>query len=114
MIRLDAKLPKKIASKMKAWRAGFERLRNTGYIEYHERAARDLLPTLASEYRLRIHSTEMVSDGWLDGMRVLSAVVETKSGALLKLKWHDSHGCGSWMKRCPSGGHSTLFDSDLD
>jgi hypothetical protein len=106
-------LPPNIAGAMKLWRMGFESLLTTGYIEYHEKAARASLDELINDHRLRLHTVEMKDDGWMDGMRTLQAVVETTKGKLLRIKWIDSHGNGQWHHCCDGGGTCTLWAKDL-
>ncbi len=96
--------------KMEAYRAGARSIPAT-YIDYHKSVAENELLSLAAAHNLRVHSTELIDDGWFDGMRVLRAVVETPKGSLLSLKYSDGN-C-SFMLRCPSGGHSFLGEKDL-
>jgi hypothetical protein len=79
------------------------------YVGWHKSLALEELNELRDKYDLKIHTSYMGDDGWLDGFKCIHAIVETKSEALLKLKWHD--GNQSFMKR--SSGWSILSESDL-
>lgn len=84
---------------MKRWRAGMTGL-PSAYVDGHESFARTDLERVAAN-GWRVHSAEMVPDGWLDGMRFIAAVVESPRGELLKIKWSD---CGKWYAHSDSGG----------
>lgn len=72
------------------------------YIDLHQFSARISLPKLAEAEGFRVLHTEMTSDGWCDGMKVLRAVCEDKSGKLRDIRWSDSNG-GSWFEKLESG-----------
>jgi hypothetical protein len=97
-------LPESIKSQMSAWREGFCDM-PAAYIAFHKDLAEKALTVLVAEHGLTVHSTTMKGDGWLDGMQVVTVVVEEKSGRLVKLSWHDGNqefferGCGSWPYR---------------
>jgi len=104
------KLPKEIARQMDAWRAGSAPLPQS-YVRWNRKKAEARLEALCEDHRLQVHSTEMIDDGWFDGMQVLRAIIETTRGQLLSLKWNDSN--QDFMRRCESGGHAALHDQDL-
>jgi hypothetical protein len=96
---------------MKLWQMGFGGMPK-GYIVFHRDCARLELSRLKDEFGLCVHGdTTLVSDGWMDGMRVLQAIVETPSGSLLKLRWHDSN--QGFFKKFQSGGSGALSKEDL-
>ena len=104
-------LPEHVAKSMSLWRAGIGGMPK-GYIVFHRDCARLELARLQDKYSLSVHGDPtLVNYGWMDGMRVLQAVVETPKGSLLKLKWHD--GNQGFMAKSPSAGSSALFEKDL-
>ncbi len=103
------KLPAKYAREMKLWRSGLAPMPEN-YIAFHRSLAEARLEELAKG-GLVVHSRAMEDAGWLDGMRELRAVVETRSGKLLKLTWNDSN--QDFMRRCDGGGWAALFEGDL-
>ena len=103
-------LPKDIASQMKLWRNGFGGI-PADYVSFHARIARAELQRLQKEYDLKVHGEPtLVRDGWMDGMKVLQAIVETPKGELLKLKYHD--GNQGFMRKL-TAGHGILTEADL-
>ena len=66
------------------------RYRNN-YIGWHKEMAEEELDALCEKFGLLIHSTNVESDGWLDGFKCLHAIVETPSQRLLKIRWHDGN-----------------------
>lgn len=104
------KLPPDISNEMDLWREGFGSIE--GYIDYHEEKAREVLRDIARKYDLDVRRTYMDGDGWMDGMRVLHAEVETPSGRILPLVWKDSHGSGHWMDDSGAGS-SALSEKAL-
>ena len=104
-------LPAHVTKNMSLWRMGIGGMPQS-YIVFHRDCARLELTRLQDKYSLRVHGDPtLVSDGWMDGMRVLQAVVETPTGKLLKLKWHDSN--QGFMAKSPSGGSGALIEKDL-
>jgi hypothetical protein len=82
------------------------------YIGWHKTLAEAELEALKVKYSLTVHSSFLTGDGWGDGFKCLHAVVETKSEALLKIKWHD--GNQSYMKRGRHAcGWSILSEGEL-
>lgn len=102
-------LPAHICRKIEAWRNGFTSMPQE-YIDWHRGIAEIRLEELSKKFAIRVHSTEMISDGWLDGMRTLRAIVETKSGNLLDLKYNDSN--QDFMKK--DVGYSAIFEDDFN
>jgi hypothetical protein len=102
---------KPIEAEMKLWRRGLNSLPES-YVKHHENLAEEGLKAL-TDRGILVHSKQTVMDGWGDGMRLLQVVIETPSGELLKLKWHDSHYNGSFFKIHKSGGSSRLSAEDL-
>jgi hypothetical protein len=85
-----AKIPDRIEKQMKMWRQGFVSIPKD-YIEFHRDMAEVAVAHLADQGYF-IHCTSMVSDGWMDGMKILQAIVEHKrTGEVLKLQWHDGN-----------------------
>jgi hypothetical protein len=102
------KLPKRIEEEMKVWRGGFSSLPSS-YITFHMELAQSRLEVLKKNYGIKVHATDMISDGWGDGMQVRQAIIETKSGELRKLKWMDANQDFGVQKI----GTSMLFEKDL-
>ncbi len=71
------------------------------YIAEQRKLAYEEVISLAI-YGVKIHTEEMVSDGWGDGMKVLQVIAEEPDGTLVKLKWHD--GNKEFFKACRSAG----------
>lgn len=99
-----------LKQQMNYYRAGFAPL-PVDYIKLHETAARDSLADLCDKHGLRTLATEMTSDGWCDGMRVLRAVCEDRCGKFHDMRWSDSNG-GSWFEKYPSGGAGLVWIPD--
>lgn len=114
MIRLTTeglpREPEGLRAKMNACRRG-ERNMPQEYIDYHANLARPELAAVAAKHGLQIHRSWMEGDGWMDGMRALHAVVETRSGRLLKLQWCDSN--LAFMVHCDSGGWASMNEEDV-
>ena len=85
---MRVKTPDEIENKMKAWRRGLAPFPKE-YIEFHKGLADQALLGLKADGYV-VHNSFMESDGWADGMRALTVVVE-KKGELLKLQWHDGN-----------------------
>lgn len=82
-------LPEWIRKEVKLWQQGFGAIPQS-YIGFHAGLAERALESLKGDFD--IHKTEMRDDGWLDGMKVLFAIVEhKKSGKIAKLRWHDGN-----------------------
>lgn len=96
-------LPEAIQKAMRSYRLGFGPLPKS-YVEWHRERAEATLEAMKAE-GLRVHSTEMRSDGWLDSMRTLRVVAE-KAGKLLDLQWHD--GNQEFFVKCDGGGSCPL------
>jgi len=77
------------------------------YIELHQFSARISLPKMAEVHGLRVLHTEMVKDGWCDGMQVLRAICEDMNGVLRDIRWSDANG-GSWFEKTASGGQAIV------
>lgn len=95
-----------IKSAMNLWRLGITPM-PPEYITIHREAAEKSLPKMAAMHGLRVLHTEMVSDGWYDGMRVLRAVCEDQTGKFHDMRWSDSNG-GSWFEKFQSGGQALV------
>ena len=96
--------PSHLAEEMSFWRNGFGAFPQ-GYIDFHKGLADKALDGL-KESGYVVHRQYMAGDGWLDGMRVLHAIVEHRQGYLFKLKWHD--GNQEWFACRPRAGSSPL------
>ena len=104
-------MPPDVAAQHKLWHMGFGSMRP--YIKWHATLAQHELARLVDEYNLVKHGKpKLESDGWMDGMRVLTMVVETPTGNLLKLRWHDGNQ-GFFKCSQGHGGSSALFAEDL-
>lgn len=87
-------LPEEIEKEMRVYRSGYSMLPQS-YIDFHKELAENDLPKMAEKHEWKVHATEMVDDGWLEGMEVLQAIVEDKDGNLIKIRWFDSQ---AWKK----------------
>ena len=103
-------LPANIQKQMKAYRQGFTNVPQD-YIDWHAARAELALQELQHEHNIIVHNVHQVNDGWLDGMRVVQAVVETPSGKLHKFVYNDSN--QGFMRKYESGGAGSLHDEDL-
>ena len=99
--------PADIKRELKYWRLGACALDK--YITWHKELAEERIDYLKRHYGLKVHNSNMVSDGWFDGMRVLQLIVETSTGALMKLKWMDSNQDFGNVRH----GTAMLFEKDL-
>lgn len=102
-------LPQDISKKMNLWRQGAIWMPKE-YIEFHAERAKEELEALKEQFGIRVVETSLISDGWLDGMKVIRAIVETPSRKLLDLKYSDS---GQNFMRDTGHGQVMLFDTDL-
>ena len=93
-----ATLPADIQGEMNLWRLGLGELPQ-GYIHFHEALASLALGKLQSA-GLKVHTTELVNDGWGDSMQVMRVVGEAK-GKPVELRWHD--GNQEFLRRLESG-----------
>lgn len=103
-------LPEDIKKKMKAFRRGLASM-PIEYINFHYDRAREELSRLEREHRIIVHRHWLDKDGWMDGMRICYAIIETPSRKLLKLHWHD--GNQDFVVEMQSGGAGSLTTSDL-
>jgi hypothetical protein len=103
-------LPKIIGEQMVLWRNDLISFPQD-YIEFHKDLAEKRLGTLVTDYSLTILKTEMVDDGWLDGMKVLRVVAETKPKNLIDMRWCDAN--QDFMKKGTFGGHTIIFENEL-
>lgn len=95
---------------MRLYRMGLAPLPQS-YIALHHDAAYASISVLCLKLGLRVIATEMVNDGWMDGMRVVRAICEDRNGDLRDMRWSDSSG-GAWYERKKSGGQSIAFIPD--
>lgn len=100
-----------IEQKMKLWRKGLITINETGYIEFHKAFAEKKLEEIkAAGWIVRVQWMDY--DGWLDGMRVLYAIVERQlpreNLELKKIKWNDGNSEGSWFE-CGCGAWPFIF-----
>jgi hypothetical protein len=108
----DPREPDEIRKSMRLWRLGFTAMPQA-YINYHEKLARKLLEKLRLRFGFTIHKISMENEGWMDGMKALNAIIETRlNHKLMKLQWHD--GNRGFMVEMPSGGAGSLSESDFD
>jgi hypothetical protein len=105
-------LPAELNKLMKLWRMELIPMPQE-YIAFHKTLAENRLEAHKETFRIRVLYTEMVSDGWYDGMMGLRAVVETPSGNIKDLRYCDSN--QEFMVKFPNhGGQGMLFDKDLE
>ncbi|MGH7240792.1 MAG: hypothetical protein ACREGB_00670 [Candidatus Saccharimonadales bacterium] len=92
-----------VRKEMDKWRSqgGMGRVPQA-YIEYHQKLAEAALESLKGA-GVKVHNQYLQDDGWLDGMKVLFAVIELKDNELVKIHWHDSHDHGNWMQKLKCG-----------
>jgi hypothetical protein len=84
---------------MNLWRKGHSALPRS-YIQVHaDFANADLKRVVKAGWHL--WTSQMVDDGWIDGMQFVIAIVESPDGHLIKIKWSDS---GLWYVKSESGG----------
>lgn len=103
--------PDALKNSMCAWRKGLIGLPKE-YITHHAGLAAQELHALVDRYGLTVHHSWSGDDGWLDGMKVIHAVVETRANRLIKLKWHD--GGRNFMQQAKCGaGWVQLHEEDL-
>lgn len=102
---------KGLKEQMRRWRLGLEATIPQEYIDLHREAAEKSLPSLCVSHGLRPIATEMVSDGWMDGMTCLRAICEDRLGKLHDMRWSDANG-GSWFEKHPSGGAGLVWIPD--
>ena len=98
--------PLLLKNKMQRYRKGMT-LIPLEYIRYHTALAKLEAGLLQNEYGFTILREQMVRDGWVDDMRVMELIVETKLLQLHRLRYSDS--TGEFMIHCPSGGWAALF-----
>ena len=104
---------KEIVDAMNAWRSG-DMLDDVPrcYVEFHLRCAYAELKRLMAMHSFTVLSEKIVPAGAFDGMSILLVGIETKSGSLLWLQWHDGNKC--FVQRLGGcGGHGVLKDQDL-
>lgn len=100
-------LPDSIKRQMNEWRRGMTIPVPTAYVTFHKSLAYDELRVI-QDNGFEIHNQGIKSDGWMDGMRVVWAIVEDReTGSLFKIHWHD--GNQEFFVSMPAGG-SILFD----
>lgn len=63
--------------------------------------ARSNLETLVERTKIKVLSASLKPDGWMDGMLVLEAIVLTRTGKHLLIRWHD--GNLGWMQKLHTG-----------
>jgi hypothetical protein len=102
--------PKAIRHKMNLWRQGLTWIPEE-YIKHHVELARIELVGLQSKFGIRVHHKRLEDDGWFDGMKGTVAIIETRKGRVLKLKWHDSS--ATFFRCCDSGGSARMQEEEL-
>jgi len=104
---------KDIEPQMKMYRKGLLPLPQS-YIDYHRDLAMQSLSSLMQN-GLIVKETKMVSDGWMDGMKVLQAVVQLPvTDQEMTISWGDSNSKGGWAKHFESGGRGGVnMESEL-
>lgn len=101
-----------INEQMNLWRQGFIPL-PTDYIKYHKTFAMNELDALEKEYDFAVEEVGLVSDGWMDGTRVIRVVITTRSGLRQEMKWNAGHSGGGFMVRAKGGGWISMNEKDL-
>jgi valyl-tRNA synthetase len=92
---------KQIKRDMNMWRMGFGCL-PTDYIALHEEVAREDAERFAKSRGVIIGVTNMISDGWMDGMRVLQLECQGDDGKDVFYTWNTANG-GSWFESSRRG-----------
>lgn len=104
-------LPADIEHQMKLWRQELIPMPQS-YIDWHRQRADEALQALVTLCpNLRVVDRQMRDEGWADGMRELHAIVETPTGRVVKLVYHD--GNQAFMVQLNGGGCGALRDTDL-
>lgn len=107
-------LPPEVKTAVDNWRRGgcYDAVPEC-YVTFHEQLADEELTRIVTKYNLKvlIHQVQ-ADDGWGDGMRVRNAFVETPSGRVVHLSWHDANQ-GFMMKHDGHSGSSIMFEKDL-
>ena len=83
---MKKELPVEISNEMHLWRIGLESFPKS-YVDFHKKLAEEELENLKKQ-NVIIHNKYMNSDGWLDGMKVLYAIIE-KDNKFFKISWND-------------------------
>jgi hypothetical protein len=81
------------------------------YVEFHDGLASEELTRIATKFNLKVLIQQVQEDGNMDGMRVRHVFVETPTGYVKQLVWHDSN--QGFMIKHESGGASIMFEKDL-
>ena len=102
-------IPEAIAREMNLWDKGFGDCQK--FMAWHKDLAEKHLAGLIGQYGIKVHNQYMDFDGWGDGVQFLHAIVETPSGKLLKLKWHDSN--QGFMVQCDGGGWGFITETTI-
>lgn len=90
--------------RMKLWRMGECPLPQE-YVMMHKAAALADMPRFLASLNLSCAGTRMVSDGWMDGMRVVevAGLADPWNGGGTRIfRWSDANG-GSWFERLSAG-----------
>jgi hypothetical protein len=105
-----ATLPANIRKELALYNLGAGPL-PTSYIAWQKGLAQEERVRLEREFGLVVHAERTVPSGWLDGFQEVELIAETRSGQLLKLRWHDSN--QGFMVASKHGGSAALFPKDL-
>jgi hypothetical protein len=105
MISLDNINIKEVKKGMRFFRMGGSLPQS--YVELHKQYALADVDRLLQKYDLTLIKSEMVNDGWMDGMKVLRLIVEQKNKGFKEIRWSDCNG-GCWFEKTPSGGQSLM------
>jgi hypothetical protein len=97
-----------IKTEMNKYRMGMRNLPNE-YIDIHQMSARIDTSHLLQATGMRKLAEEMISDGWIDGMKVLRLICEDRRGQIHDIRWSDANG-GSWFEKLPSGGQVLVLE----
>ena len=106
-----------INHEMDMWRLG-DRSFPQSYINYHENLACEALKEIEAK-GFKIWGAQLVRDGWGDGMRVLTAVVEFphvrgENTKFRKILWSDCHSGGWFSTTQGSGSWGLKGDKDFE
>ena len=98
-------MPKVVKFDMELWRMGEGSA--DSYIAWNRGLAETDLRFFSEANDLKVWGSEMVYDGWLDGIKFLSAIVEDSDGNIRRIKWSDNQ---SWYEKTESGGWGLMSD----
>ena len=79
-------IPREIQAAMDRYDMGLIPQIPPAWSDYHKELAEELLEIMKTR-GVRVFHTEMIQDAWFDELEVVSAIVETQDGELVRVKW---------------------------